>query len=124
MKAVRKDRRKSSRTATGEGVGRESGQTTTEYAVIVGAFAILIIAGIVLLRGGVVDLFERSGSETATFRPPPAVCDANYSGGCVPSPPPDLDCDDLEARGITEVTLTGSDDPHGLDPDGDGIGCN
>jgi Flp pilus assembly pilin Flp len=114
----------SSRTTTGEGVGRESGQTTTEYAVIVGAFAILIIAAIVLFRGGVGDLFERSGSETAAFRPPPALCDTHYSGGCVPEYPPDIDCDDLEARGMTQVTLTGPDDPHGLDPDGDGIGCN
>ncbi len=92
--------------------------------MIVGAFAVLIIAAIVVFRGGVGDLFERSGSETATFRPPAAECDAAYSGGCVPPHPPDVSCTDLEALGITEVQLNGSEDPHGLDLDGDGIGCN
>lgn len=113
----------SSRTAEGDRVGKEHGQTTAEYAVIVGFFAILVIAGVILLRGGLANVFERSGNHVAAFRPPVA-CDASYAGGCVPPHPPDVDCADLEALGIGKVTLTGSDDPHGLDPDGDGIGCN
>ena len=50
-------------------------------------------------------------------------CDAGYSGGCVPPYPPDLDCADIEARGIsTPVRVVGSD-PHRLDGDGDRLGC-
>ena len=50
-------------------------------------------------------------------------CDPNYAGGCVPPYPPDLDCADLRARGIpTPVKVVGAD-PHHLDGDGDGLGC-
>jgi hypothetical protein len=44
-------------------------------------------------------------------------CDPNYSG-CVPAYPPDVDCAEV---GET-VSVYGSD-PHGLDADGDGSGC-
>lgn len=44
-------------------------------------------------------------------------CDPNYSP-CIPAYPPDLDCPDI---GFT-VTVTGGD-PHGLDRDNDGAGC-
>jgi hypothetical protein len=44
-------------------------------------------------------------------------CDPNYSG-CVPVYPPDVDCAEV---GET-VTVLGSD-PHGLDADGDLVGC-
>ncbi len=49
-------------------------------------------------------------------------CDSNYTGGCVPPYPPDLDCADIRALGIAPVRVVGSD-PHGLDGDGDGWGC-
>lgn len=50
-------------------------------------------------------------------------CDPNYAGGCVPPYPPDVDCADLRARGIpTPVRVVGAD-PHHLDGDGDGLGC-
>jgi len=45
-------------------------------------------------------------------------CDPNYSGVCIPKGSPDLDCADIEGP----VKVTGSD-PHHLDRDGDGIGC-
>ena len=44
-------------------------------------------------------------------------CDPNYSP-CVPAYPPDVDCAEVGGS----VTVVGSD-PHGLDADGDGIGC-
>lgn len=44
-------------------------------------------------------------------------CDPNYSG-CVPSYPPDVDCAEVGGS----VSVYGSD-PHGLDADGDGVGC-
>jgi endonuclease YncB( thermonuclease family) len=53
---------------------------------------------------------------------PSGKCDPNYSGGCVPPPPPDLDCADIRAMGIAPVRVVGSD-PHRLDADGDGLGC-
>jgi endonuclease YncB( thermonuclease family) len=50
-------------------------------------------------------------------------CDPNYAGGCVPPYPPDVDCADLRSRGIpTPVRVVGTD-PHHLDGDGDGLGC-
>lgn len=48
-------------------------------------------------------------------------CDPNY-GGCVPMFPPDLDCPDVRALGLAPVQRIGAD-PHRLDRDGDGIGC-
>jgi endonuclease YncB( thermonuclease family) len=63
----------------------------------------------------------RSGP--AAQRPAPTgKCDPNYAGGCVPPPPPDLDCADIRALGIAPVRVVGSD-PHRLDGDGDGLGC-
>jgi endonuclease YncB( thermonuclease family) len=63
----------------------------------------------------------RSGPSTA--KPTPTgKCDPNYAGGCVPPPPPDLDCADIRAMGIAPVRVVGSD-PHRLDGDGDGLGC-
>ncbi len=59
---------------------------------------------------------------TAAPPPPPpaqaASCDPNYSGACVPPYPPDVDCGDIGQP----VQVVGSD-PHGLDRDGDGAGC-
>jgi micrococcal nuclease len=58
-----------------------------------------------------------------TQNPPPnGKCDPNYTGACVPPYPPDLDCADLRALGLAPVRSIGSD-PHGLDGDDDGIGC-
>ena len=46
-------------------------------------------------------------------------CDPNYSGACIPSPPPDLDCSDITAR---RFRIVGTD-VHRFDSDGDGIAC-
>ena len=59
---------------------------------------------------------------------PAAGCDPNYVNLCVPPPPPDLDCAEvrvmLRAQGLTVVELLpGGSDPHRLDGDGDGRGC-
>jgi micrococcal nuclease len=52
---------------------------------------------------------------------PPAGgdCDASYPDVCIPSPPPDLDCDDVGARRFRVLPP----DPHRLDGNGDGVGC-
>jgi endonuclease YncB( thermonuclease family) len=67
---------------------------------------------------------ETGPSGPATSTPPTnETCDPNYAGGCVPSYPPDVDCADLEARGVpTPVRVVGAD-PHRLDADDDRLGC-
>ena len=47
------------------------------------------------------------------------VCDPSYPTLCLPHPPPNLNCDDI---GATNFPVIGSD-PHGLDADNDGFGC-
>jgi endonuclease YncB( thermonuclease family) len=63
-----------------------------------------------------------SSSTPVPLVPPRGNCDPNYAGGCVPPYPPDVDCADIRALGIAPVRVVGSD-PHGLDGDGDGLGC-
>ena len=64
-----------------------------------------------------------SGLPTATPGPDDPSnqgnCDRSYGGVCIPPPPPILECEDL----WTSDFLVQGDDPHGFDPDGDGIGC-
>jgi hypothetical protein len=48
--------------------------------------------------------------------PPGSGCDPNYTP-CIPAYPPDLDCTD-----VGYVQVIGSD-PHALDRDNDGYGC-
>jgi micrococcal nuclease len=45
-------------------------------------------------------------------------CDPSYPDVCIPPPPPDLDCADVGRK----VRVAGAD-PHRLDGDGDGWGC-
>jgi hypothetical protein len=48
-------------------------------------------------------------------------CDPSYPDVCIPSPPPDLNCDD---EGVPENFEVSGSDPHGFDGnDNDGIGC-
>ena len=51
--------------------------------------------------------------------PARAGATASYPDVCIPPPPPDLDCGDLEFSDIRVL----SPDPHNLDADGDGVGC-
>jgi len=44
---------------------REDGQTTTEYAILVGFLAIAVIAAIVLLKDEIQNLFEEASSSVA-----------------------------------------------------------
>jgi hypothetical protein len=48
-----------------------------------------------------------------------ADCDPSYPDVCIPSPPPDLDCGQIEYRRFKVVGA----DPHNFDGDYDGIGC-
>lgn len=40
----------------------ERGQTTTEYAILIGFLAVAIIVAIIFLRDSIIDLFRQSGS--------------------------------------------------------------
>ena len=54
---------------------------------------------------------------------PSGTCDPNYAGACVLPYPPDLDCADVRALALVlPVRVVGSD-PHRLDGDNDGYGC-
>jgi hypothetical protein len=103
----------------------EKGQTTAENAVLIALCGIGVILAIFFFRGTIADAFRGSSSEAeAPFRPPTVQCDPNYSGACVPSPPPRITCADLVASGVSvPFAVTGSD-PQNLDPDGDGLACN
>lgn len=67
---------------------------------------------------------------TVTVTPPEVTiggvgpCDPSYPDVCIPPPPPDLDCPQIERRfGLTDIRVVGSD-PHRLDEGGTpGLGC-
>lgn len=63
-----------------------------------------------------------SGSATGVLPVAGGSCDPSYAGVCIPPSPPDLDCVDIRARGWAPVRVVGAD-PHRLDGDGDGWGC-
>jgi hypothetical protein len=56
---------------------------------------------------------------TTTTRAPTRDCDSSYPDFCIPPPPPDLDCADVNGRNFTVLPP----DPHGFDREGDGLGC-
>jgi micrococcal nuclease len=65
----------------------------------------------------------RCGRSAPVTLVPPTGCDPNYVGACVPSYPPDLDCADLRTLGLALPVRIVGDDPHRLDGDADGYGC-
>lgn len=48
-----------------------------------------------------------------------AACHPSYPDVCLPPPPPDLDCADVDERAFRVV----GEDPHRLDGNGDGVAC-
>jgi Flp pilus assembly pilin Flp len=103
---------------------REDGQSIVEYGMLIATGALAVVVAMLFLAGSVDHLFRSGGAGPGIFKPPVAACDPSYEGACVPPGPPYLTCGDLTALGVPlPVTVVGSD-PHGLDPDGDGLGCN
>ena len=47
------------------------------------------------------------------------ICDESYPDICIPPYPPDIDCSEIEFSNFRVY----QPDPHGLDGDNDGIGC-
>ena len=62
---------------------------------------------------------EPKPTETSTLEESTADCDPSYPDVCIPSPPPDLNCPDIDQQ---DFTVKG-DDPHGFDVDNNGVGC-
>jgi hypothetical protein len=60
-----------------------------------------------------------TATPTATPTETPEFCAAEYPTVCIPPPPPDLDCSDIEFQNFTVLPP----DRHGFDTDRDGIGC-
>ncbi len=108
------------------GLRGQAAQGTVEYGLLIASGALLVVVAMLYFGGTIDGVFDRAAPSTPTptqFTPPVANCDASYEGVCIPPAPPDLDCADLVSMGIpVPVTVVGSD-PHGLDPDGDGLGC-
>jgi uncharacterized repeat protein (TIGR01451 family) len=51
-------------------------------------------------------------------------CADAYPDQCIPPPPPDLNCADIAPfNNIRVIDTDANPDPHGFDPDHDGIGC-
>jgi micrococcal nuclease len=48
-----------------------------------------------------------------------AACHPAYPDACIPPPPPDLECSDVDKRRFTVLRP----DPHNFDGDHNGIGC-
>jgi Flp pilus assembly pilin Flp len=101
------------------------GQTIAEYAIIIAAVAVILVLSLLFVGSRIGGVLGRAGDapSSAPLKPPVVSCDPNYGGACVPMYPPDVDCSDLRALGIGQVTVLDSD-PHKLDPDEDGVGCN
>jgi endonuclease YncB( thermonuclease family) len=57
--------------------------------------------------------------------PPPIlpVCHASYSTLCIPPPPPKLECSQIPYRSFPVRHDVADPDPHGFDPDKNGVGC-
>jgi Flp pilus assembly pilin Flp len=103
---------------------RESGQTIPEYALLLAGIVVVLLVSLLFAGGKVNHVFRASAPQPAgAMRPPSATCDPDYQGACIPSPPPNLTCADLESMHVGTVHVVGSD-PQGLDPDHDGIACN
>jgi hypothetical protein len=65
------------------------------------------------ITGGRLHVVDRQGGS------PAGACDPAYPDFCIPPPPPDLDCPELAGSNFTVLPP----DPHRLDADHDGIGC-
>jgi hypothetical protein len=58
--------------------------------------------------------------------PPPPVagnCDPAYANVCIPPPPPDLNCPAIREQYGCDIQVISWPDPHGIDRDGNGLGC-
>lgn len=95
-----------------------TGRASRTLAVVFfGTFAVVIIGA------AVATLDQDFRVEALSPSSDHALCSPAYPAVCVPAYPPDLDCSDLRpVRGFGGIEVS-PPDPHGLDADGDGWGC-
>lgn len=60
-----------------------------------------------------------TSEKTKSYEVTDENCDPSYREVCIPPPPPDLNCGDIE---FTDLAVIGSD-PHRFDTDNDGTSC-
>jgi Flp pilus assembly pilin Flp len=101
-----------------------AGQATVEYTLLIAMGAVAVIGAMLWLAGGIDRIFSRAADSTGEVRPVLVDCDASYVGGCVPPGPPDLDCDDLAKMGVPLPVQVVGGDPHKLDGNDNGFGCD
>lgn len=106
----------------------DEGRAATVTGLNRGAFRIRVAAVNRIGRGewATITADNRPPEPTPTPGPTPTPaptpnpsCDASYPTVCIPPPPPDLDCGEIQYANFTVVGT----DPHGFDGDNDGIGC-
>ncbi len=69
---------------------------------------------------GFIDVESPEGqSNFATTPATQDICDPSYPDICIPPYPPAIDCSDVEFSNFRVY----QPDPHGLDPDMNGVGC-
>jgi len=112
--------------------GALAGQIDAAILLVPPGGVTALIADALRLRAGRFDRLEVLGGEQALPAPVveqvlsaargETVCDPAYPDHCIPPPPPDLNCDAavLGGRAGFRVLVP---DPHELDADDDGIGC-
>jgi Flp pilus assembly pilin Flp len=102
---------------------RHDGQATVGYGLIIAAGALAVVLAMLFLADNVGGLFSKTGSQTHVFRPPAAVCEVGYEGACI-RPRLPISSASIWGRWASPLPVTVSgDDPHGLDPDHEGLGC-
>jgi uncharacterized repeat protein (TIGR01451 family) len=127
-------------TATFVGEVRKAGTISTRAVVRLGGCALLACGAAPLhdtdLRNDATAALSSAVDGTPPPPPPPAppgsgnpppppagVCHPSYPTVCIPPPPPDLDCADIPYRDFAAPLNVPDPDPHDLDGDEDGVGC-
>lgn len=84
--------------------------------------ALVVLLAIVAMSSAGSSAAEGSAASFVPFATggqPASACDPSYPTICLPSPPPDLNCPQIPHQDFEVLPP----DPHGLDADEDGIGC-
>ena len=80
------------------------------------ALAVILVTFLYLPIATTIKNYQRNREQSIVVK---YKCDPAYPDVCIPSPPPDLNCEDITYRNFR---VTGND-PHWFDLDEDGIGC-
>lgn len=97
--------------------GTERPKRTHPLTIVIGC--VLALAVLAVGANSCGDVIRGQAPALPIFKEQTAACDPSYPTICIPPPPPDLDCTDIPQRRFTVL----APDPHNLDQDGDGIGC-